>query len=125
MKSLYKDLVLKIISTQVIMESRHEKCQKRMMLVAHSRCNLINLFILKINSTIIQWRLLIIAKKNLVIIVIVAELALGFFTFGFLVSPRTYRFIISIILAFVHLELIYFSKTKNIWNLRILPNKAH
>ena len=57
---------------KVVMES-----QNGMVLVALFRCNLINLFILKINSTIIQRRFLIIAKKK-VVIVSVIDLALWF-----------------------------------------------
>ena len=49
------------------MESHHGS-QKGMLVMAFSRCNLINLFILKTNSTITRSKFLIIAKKNLVII---------------------------------------------------------
>ena len=75
-KSFYKDLVLETISTQVIIKAVMES-QNGMVLVALFRCNLINLFISKINSTIIQRRFLIIARKE-VVIVSVIDLALWF-----------------------------------------------
>ena len=76
-KILFFKLFLPKWSWKIIMKN-----QKEMVLVGLSRCNLVNPFILKTNSTITQRRFWIIAKKRLVIIMIVAELAPGFFTFN-------------------------------------------